>query len=57
MRHIAEFLREDGGQDLVEYAMLLAFVALACLLGLQHLGVAINDTYTAASTSLVNSGS
>jgi Flp pilus assembly pilin Flp len=57
MKHVTKLLRESDGQDLVEYAMLLAFVALACLLGLQHLGVAINDTYTAASTSLVNSGS
>ena len=35
--------------------MLMAFVALVCILGLQNLGTAVNDTYSATSTSLVNS--
>ena len=48
-------LREDDGQDLAEYAFLLAFIAALCILGLQQLGVAINDTYNTVSTSLVSS--
>jgi len=46
---------DDQGQDLVEYAMLLAFIALVCILGLQNLGTAVNNTYNTVSTSLVDS--
>ena len=49
---IARFVREDEGQDLVEYALLIAFVALACIIGLQQLGTAINQTYQSISTTL-----
>ena len=51
---IARFVREDEGQDLVEYALLIAFIALACIVGLQNLGTAINDTYNTISTSLTD---
>jgi pilus assembly protein Flp/PilA len=49
---IARFVREDEGQDLVEYALLIAFIALACIVGLQQLGTAINQTYNSISASL-----
>ena len=49
---IARFVREDEGQDLVEYAMLIAFIALACIVGLRSLGTAINQTYQSVSSSL-----
>jgi pilus assembly protein Flp/PilA len=44
---------DDSGQDLVEYALLLALISLICILGLQNLGTAINNTYNTVSTSLV----
>ena len=46
---------EEDGQDLVEYAFLLAFIAAVCILALQQLGTAVNDTYNTVSTSLVTS--
>jgi pilus assembly protein Flp/PilA len=49
---IAPFLRDERGQDLVEYALLIAFIALACIVGLQNLGTAINNTYNSISSSL-----
>ena len=53
MKHlISRFVREDEGQDLVEYALLIAFIALACIVGLQSLGTAINNTYNSISSSL-----
>ena len=48
-------LHEDDGQDMAEYAFLLAFVAALCILALQQLGTAVNTTYGAASTSLIGS--
>jgi pilus assembly protein Flp/PilA len=49
---INRFVREEEGQDLVEYALLIAFIALACIIGLQNLGGAINTTYNSISSSL-----
>jgi Flp pilus assembly pilin Flp len=49
---IAPFFRDQQGQDLVEYALLIAFIALACIIGLQNLGTAINHTYNSISSSL-----
>jgi pilus assembly protein Flp/PilA len=51
---IARFVREDEGQDLVEYALLIAFVSLAAIVGMQALGTAINTKYKSISTTLSN---
>ena len=48
-------LHEDEGQDMAEYAFLLAFIAALCILALQQLGTSLNDTYNAASSSLIGS--
>ena len=44
--------REEEGQDLVEYALLITFIALACIIGMQNLGTAINNRYNSISQSL-----
>ena len=46
---------EDEGQDLVEYALLITFIALACIVGMQNLGTAIVNKYNDISTSLSGS--
>ena len=48
---------QESGQDLVEYAFLLAFIALVRVLGMQQLGTAINATYMSVNTSLAAAGS
>ena len=53
---IARFVREDEGQDLVEYALLIAFIALVCIAAVKGLGETINQTYTNISTSLNSAG-
>jgi pilus assembly protein Flp/PilA len=45
------FIREEDGQDLVEYAMLIALIALAVVAGVGALATAINTQYTNISTS------
>ena len=50
---LVRLLREDAGQDLVEYALLVTFIALACIVGMQQLGTAVNNKYQSLSTSLV----
>ena len=39
---IARFIREEQGQDLIEYAFLAVFIALAVTLGLQAVATGIN---------------
>jgi pilus assembly protein Flp/PilA len=46
--------REEEGQDLVEYALLITFIALACIVGMQQLGTAINNRYNSISSSLAS---
>jgi Flp pilus assembly pilin Flp len=54
MKTLLRFVREDEGQDLVEYALLITFIALACIVGMQQLGTAINNNYNSISSSLAS---
>ena len=54
MKDLFRFIREDEGQDLVEYALLVTFIALACIVGMQQLGTAINNNYNSISQSLAS---
>lgn len=39
---LVRFVREEEGQDLTEYALLVAFIAFFVLLGVQAFGGALN---------------
>jgi len=52
MKLINRFLKDEKGQDLVEYSLLLGFVALASAGLLISAGTSINSIWTAASTRL-----
>ena len=43
---------EESGQDLIEYALLVALVALAATAGMNSLATAINTEFTNLGTSL-----
>jgi Flp pilus assembly pilin Flp len=46
-RNIVErCVREDGGQDVVEYALLAAFFGIIGYLALSGIGTAVLNTYT-----------
>lgn len=51
---IARFVREEDGQDLVEYTLLLAFVALASAAVFIGTGTTITGIWTKANSRLVN---
>ena len=38
VKSLRRFIAAEQGQDLVEYAMLMAFTSLVCIVGLQNLG-------------------
>jgi Flp pilus assembly pilin Flp len=42
---VRRFVREDDGQDLVEYALIVALVALASAAALGPLQTALHDAY------------
>jgi pilus assembly protein Flp/PilA len=46
---IARFVRDEQGQDLIEYALLATFVSLVAIAGATALGSALNSWYTAVS--------
>ena len=43
------FVRDDQGQDLIEYALLGSFVSLAAYTGANLLGTSLDSWYTAVS--------
>ena len=43
--------REEG-QDLVEYALLVALIALVCIAGVNNVATAVNKVFTNISSSL-----
>ena len=49
---IARLVRDEQGQDLIEYALLATFVALVAIVGAQALGTALNTWYSNVATNV-----
>jgi pilus assembly protein Flp/PilA len=49
---MARFVREEEGQDLIEYALLCALIAVACIATMNALQVEINGIFTRIGTNL-----
>jgi pilus assembly protein Flp/PilA len=43
---------DEQGQDLVEYALLVALIALVCVTGISNVATAINTVFSNISASL-----
>ena len=52
LQTIRKFIREEEGQDLVEYALLLVFLALAAIAVLPTLGSSVNRVFSQSNSSL-----
>jgi Flp pilus assembly pilin Flp len=50
--NVRGFLDDESGQDLVEYALLLVFLALAAIAVLPVLGKAVNNVFSQSASSL-----
>jgi Flp pilus assembly pilin Flp len=57
MRYVADFLKREDGQDLIEYTLLIAFVALASAALFLGAGGSIATIWTAANSTLENAAS
>ena len=53
-QYLAGFLADQEGQDLIEYTLLMAFVALASAALFIGAGGSINTIWTTANTQLAN---
>ena len=52
MRYIARFVREDEGQDMVEYALLAAFISIVAIVVIKAIGPLVNTIYTNVKDAL-----
>jgi Flp pilus assembly pilin Flp len=51
------FWQEEDGQDLVEYSLLLAFIALAAIALLSSAGASVKSIWTSVNTQLKSAAS
>lgn len=53
---MSSFLKDEQGQDLVEYALIVAAVALALITVVNNLAAGIASLYTSITTDLTSIG-
>ena len=51
---LKRFLKEEEGQDLIEYTLLMAFIALASAAIFVNAGASVNSIWKTASNQLSN---
>jgi len=51
------FVREEEGQDLIEYALLAGLISIASIIAITSLGTAIQGKYNDVGTAVTNAGS
>jgi pilus assembly protein Flp/PilA len=55
-RRIRSFVREESGQDLIEYAMLVALIALGCVVAVTGAGNKVKDVFNAIVAAIPVAG-
>ena len=53
-RALANLHREESGQDLIEYALVVALIALAAVVGMSSLANGINSAFVKLASILGN---
>ena len=51
---LSSLLKDESGQDLIEYALVAALIALGCTAAMSGLAATIGDTFTSVGTKLTN---
>ena len=49
---LRQLVRDDAGQDLIEYALLAGFIALASVAMITSIGTGVNTVYTNVNTQV-----
>ena len=52
MRSLSRFLREDDGQDMVEYALLASFISIVAIIAIRAIGPLVRTIYENIQASL-----
>jgi pilus assembly protein Flp/PilA len=55
MNQVIKFLKAEDGQDLIEYALLAALIALAAVVAMTATGTSINGVFNSISSRLNSS--
>jgi pilus assembly protein Flp/PilA len=53
MNRLQSLVRDEQGQDLVEYAMLVALIALVCVIGVAAAGTSVNAIFASIGGKIV----
>ncbi|HTC70110.1 MAG TPA: Flp family type IVb pilin [Acidothermaceae bacterium] len=51
--YVRSFVHDEEGQDLVEYAMLVALIALVCVIGVTAAGSSVNAIFASIGGKIV----
>ena len=52
MESVWQFIRDEEGQDVVEYGLLIATIAIVVLIGVNFFGTAIRDWFQGLATRI-----
>jgi pilus assembly protein Flp/PilA len=52
LKALRTMLRDDGGATMVEYGLLIAFVAIAAMVGVRALGRSVSSVFSTAAGSV-----
>lgn len=52
MRNLRRFLRDESGQDMVEYALLASFISIFAILTIQAIGPLVDAIYVRVQNAL-----
>jgi len=52
LNYVKSFVREEEGQDLLEYALLVALIALICVGAVGAAGSSVNDIFQSIADEL-----
>jgi pilus assembly protein Flp/PilA len=52
LTYLKSFVRDDEGQDLLEYALLVALIALVAVVAVTAAGTSVNQIFTKIASAL-----
>jgi pilus assembly protein Flp/PilA len=57
LRHLARFVKDEGGPTAVEYAVMLVLIIVVCFAIITSLGTNTNNSYSYVGTQVGKKGS
>jgi pilus assembly protein Flp/PilA len=55
-KYVNAFVRDEEGQDLIEYALLVALISLVCVVALTDAGTEVNKIFVSIKDKLASAG-